>query len=119
MQCRAGGSTAPERWDVSGHQDGGASGRSRARLWRAIRHQLGGREHELGPGPLGEYALLLHIHGQEGAAHVLPAIAAHLARGCASCRERLEELGRVIAADPESVGANPSDSGSTTPGLPC
>ncbi len=119
MQRHASAGTAREGWDVSRYRDGGASGRGGARLWRAVRPELGGSGHEVGPGALGEYALLMHTHGRVEAARVLPAVATHLASGCTSCGERLEGLSCLIAADPGSVGAGPPDPDSAAPGQPC
>lgn len=60
------------------------------RLWGAV------RPHAVDPGALGEYAVLVRRRGPVEAQRAFPAIAAHLARSCATCEEDLDELAALI-----------------------
>jgi hypothetical protein len=102
---------------VAGEEDWvGVSPARWARLWEAVARAP--ESHALDPGALGEYALLLHRHGEAPAAEAFPEVAAHLAAGCARCGADLEELLAFAAeeADPPPSAApgrlfDPADEG--------
>ena len=59
-------------------------------LWQGVRPDP--LPHEVDPGALGEYAVLLWRSGRPQAARVYPAVAAHLNSGCEICRDDLRRL---------------------------
>lgn len=58
-------------------------------LWAAVCPD--GSAHGVEPSTLGEYAALLQGKGASVATRVFPAVAAHLAAGCAACERDLAE----------------------------
>jgi hypothetical protein len=62
-----------------------------------------GQPHPVDPGTLGEYAALLDRQGQAAAAEAFPAVAAHLAQGCAACEADLADLLAFLAAERQAA----------------
>jgi steroid delta-isomerase-like uncharacterized protein len=60
--------------------------------------------HPVDPGTLGEYAAVLDRGGRAAAAEAFPAVAAHLARGCAACEADLADLLEFLAAERQREG---------------
>jgi hypothetical protein len=74
------------------------------RLWAATRPP---DPHPVALEGLGEYAVLMKRNGEPAAAREFPAIAAHLATGCAPCAAELAEIGAAWELDqsfPPSAG---------------
>jgi hypothetical protein len=71
-----------------------------ARLWDGV--WPGADADHADPGALGEYAVLRHRHGPAAAQRAFPAVAAHLAAGCARCAADLAEL-LAFAAEEQPV----------------
>jgi hypothetical protein len=78
----------------------------RVRLLAAV--EIVGPPHVVDPGTLGEYAELVAVRGRAAADVELPAVAAHLDGGCATCADDLHQLTALAGApDAPAAASNP------------
>jgi hypothetical protein len=84
-----------------------------ARLWLAVGPTAA--PHEIAPGALGEYAILLRRRGAAAARETFPTVAAHLGTGCASCAADLADLLAFAEGEEQSAPTAARGAGAGAP----